>query len=185
MRIVDCNYEEHGPAMLDIINEAIRNSTALYEYQARTPQAMQAWFAAKESGRFPVIGLENAAGQLLGFASYGQFRVFPAYRYTVESSVYLHPEARGKGHGKRLMRELIRLAINQDMHTLIACIDMQNRASILLHESLGFSQCGVLREAGYKFGRWLDAGFYQLVLPTSGAPVEESRPARERPQAAG
>ncbi len=70
------------------------------------------------------------------------------------------------------MQELIRLAREREMHTLVACIDMQNEASIRLHEHLGFVQSGVIREAGYKFGTWLDAGFFQLILDTPALPVE-------------
>lgn len=173
MELVRCQMEQHGVAMLEILNEAIRSSTAIYDYQPRTLASMQQWFTAKESSAFPVIGLVDQAGQLLGFATYGPFRNFPAYRYTVESAVYIHHQARAKGYGKRLMQELIGLAWEQQKHTVVACIDMQNEASIRLHESVGFSPCGVVRQAGYKFGRWLDAGFFQLILETPAYPVEE------------
>ena len=172
MKIVRCNLEEHGEAILAIINEAIRNTTAVYDYQQRTLASMQNWFAAKEKEGFPVIGLEDNTKQLLGFASYGPFRAFPAYRYTVETSVYVHHRARGNGLGRRLMQDLIGLAAEQEMHTLVACIDMQNDASIRLHESLGFTRSGIIRQAGYKFGRWLDAGFFQRILDTPAFPVE-------------
>jgi L-amino acid N-acyltransferase len=173
MNLVDCRSEVHGSAMLDIINEAIRHTTAIYDYQPRTPADMQNWFTVKEKAGFPVLGLEDKAGNLIGFASYATFRAFPAYRYTIESSVYIHNRARGKGYGHVLMRELIQRARSQDIHTLVACIDMQNSASIRLHESLGFTCSGVIREAGYKFGRWLDAGFFQLILDTPAQPIEE------------
>lgn len=172
MNLVRCWMEEHGSAMLEILNEAIRNTTAIYDYQPRTLASMQNWFVEKENGNFPVIGLEDDAKRLIGFASYGAFRAFPAYRYTVETAVYIHHELRASGCGTRLMKELIRLAREQDMHTLVACIDMQNEASIRLHENLGFSRSGVIRQAGYKFGRWLDAGFFQLILDTPAKPVE-------------
>lgn len=172
MKLVRARMDEHGPAILEILNEAIRNTTAIYDYQPRTLDGMRQWFAAKESGNFPVIGLEGEDKQLMGFASYGPFRAFPAYRYTVESAVYVHQHVRGKGGGRRLMQELIRVAGAQELHTLVACIDMQNEASIRLHENLGFSHCGVIRQAGYKFGRWLDAGFFQLILETPANPVE-------------
>jgi L-amino acid N-acyltransferase YncA len=171
MQIVYCSLEHHGAAMLDIVNNAIAHTTAIYDYHPRTPANMRAWFTAKEKDCFPVIGIEEA-GRLLGFASYGSFRAWPAYRYTVESSVYVVGEARGRECGRILMGELIRLARIQDMHTLVACIDMQNTASIRLHEKLGFSNSGVIRQAGYKFGRWLDAGFFQLILDTPAQPIE-------------
>ncbi|MFX6296384.1 N-acetyltransferase family protein, partial [Acinetobacter baumannii] len=92
------------------LNEAIVNSTALYDYVPRPPQAMETWFAAKRAGGFPVVGAVDASGKLLGFASWGTFRAFPAYKYTVEHSVYVHHECRGRKLGERLLRELIRRA---------------------------------------------------------------------------
>ncbi len=172
MHTVACTFEQHGHAVLDIINIAIRTTTAIYDYQPRSIESMEKWFAAKESGGFPVLGLEDQARQLLGFASYGPFRAFPAYRYTAESSVYIHPQHCGKGYGEQLMRDLVDAAHKQDLHTLVACIDMENTASIRLHEKLGFTCSGIVREAGYKFGRWLDAGFYQRILTTPAHPTE-------------
>jgi L-amino acid N-acyltransferase len=172
MEFVHCKLEQHGKAMLEIFNEAILNTTAIYDYQPRTMANMENWFAVKETAGFPVIGVEDSSGRLLGFASYGTFRAWPAYRYTVETSVYIHRQARGKGHGCHLMQELIKLARMQQVHTLVACIDMQNEGSIRLHENLGFIRSGIIREAGYKFGKWLDAGFFQLILDTPAHPVE-------------
>lgn len=172
MEIVHCTLGRHGEAMLEIVNEAILNSTAVYDYHPRSMNGMRNWFAVKETAGFPVIGMEGHQGQLLGFASYGTFRAWPAYRYTVETSVYIHHHARGKGHGHHLMHELIKLARRQQVHTLVACIDMQNKASIRLHEKLGFTCSGIIREAGYKFGKWLDAGFFQLILDTPANPDE-------------
>jgi L-amino acid N-acyltransferase len=171
MQILPCTLERHGAAMLDILNGVIAHSTAIYDYHPRTFASMETWFAAREKDGFPAIGIEEA-GCLLGFASYGSFRAWPAYRYTVESSVYVAENARGRGCGQALMKELIHLARIQDLHTLIACIDMQNTASIRLHEKLGFSNSGVVRQVGYKFGGWLDAGFFQLILDTPSHPLE-------------
>src|SRR5262245_53232798 len=97
LKIVDCTYERHAGAILDILNEAILNSTALYDYRARSAESMRGWFAGKAAGRFPVLGALDASGQLLGFASYGTFRAFPAYKYTVEHSVYVRVDQRGRG----------------------------------------------------------------------------------------
>ncbi|MEY3766514.1 MAG: hypothetical protein RLZ03_1474, partial [Pseudomonadota bacterium] len=85
---VHCTHERHAPAILAIFNEAIVNSTALYDYQPRPLESMKAWFDAKQQGNFPVIGLEDSQGQLLAFGSYGTFRAWPAYKYTAEHSVY-------------------------------------------------------------------------------------------------
>ncbi|MFI4867749.1 MAG: GNAT family N-acetyltransferase [Steroidobacterales bacterium] len=170
-RIMACD-RSHAGAILGILNEAIENSTALYDYRARTPAMMQAWFDSKEKARYPVIGAVDDAGQLLGFGSYGPFRAWPAYKYTVEHSLYVERSHRGQGVGRLLLAELIAAAKRQDYHTLIGGIDSQNAASIALHRRLGFEQCAHIRQAGFKFNRWLDLQFYQLVLNTPAHPVD-------------
>ena len=172
MQAVHCTRERHGDAILAIFNDAILHSTALYDYKPRTAQNMDDWFAAKSRGNFPVLGLENEDGNLAGFGSYGTFRAWPAYKYTVEHSVYVHPSQRGRGIGLALMQQLIAAARDQQYHVLIGGIDMENQASIALHTRLGFVHAGTIRQAGFKFGRWLDLGFYQLTLDTPLQPVD-------------
>jgi L-amino acid N-acyltransferase YncA len=172
MQAVHCTRERHGDAILDIFNDAILHSTALYEYQPRTPQRIDEWFAAKAQGGFPVLGIENDDGTLAGFGSYGAFRAFPAYKYTVEHSVYVQQAHRGRGVGMALMTRLIDAARAQDCHVMVGVIDMDNQASIALHTRLGFMHAGTVRQAGFKFGRWLDVGFYQLTLATPLQPVD-------------
>jgi phosphinothricin acetyltransferase len=133
---------------------------------------MDAWFETKRRGRFPVIGLETDAGELMGFASYGTFRAFPAYKYTVEHSVYVHREHRGQGLGAMLLQRIVELAREREVHVLVGGIDAANAASIELHKRLGFEHAGTVRQAGFKFGRWLDLAFYQLVLDTPARPVD-------------
>lgn len=169
-RLIDCTQEEHGPAILEILNEAIVNSTALYDYVPRPPEAMATWFATKRAAGFPVVGAIDETGRLLGFASWGTFRAFPAYKYSVEHSVYVHHDARGRGLGELLMRSLITRARDRQLHVLVGCIDATNVASIRLHERLGFQHSGTMRQIGFKFGRWLDAAFYQLNLETPDQP---------------
>jgi L-amino acid N-acyltransferase YncA len=171
MEVIQCNAKVHAAAVLEILNEAIAHSTALYEYQPRTPQNIRAWFAEKRAGRFPVIGMEQA-GALLGFATYGTFRARAAYKYTVEHSVYVHKDHRGRGIGTALMLELIAAARQQQYHVLVGGIDLSNGTSARLHERLGFTQAGTIRQAAFKFGRWLDLGFYQLILETPADPVD-------------
>ena len=172
MQFVACTYESHAGAVLDILNEAIVNSTALYDYKPRPPESMVAWFQAKESGRYPVIGAIAESGQLLGFATYGAFRAWPAYKYSVEHSVYVHKDHRGKGIGLALMNEVIDAATAQQYHVMVGGIDAANRESIAFHEQLGFSHAGTIKQAGFKFGRWLDLAFYQLILETPDEPVD-------------
>ena len=171
MQFVACTHDAHAPAILEILNEAIVNSTALYDYRPRVPEAMAGWFKAKDAGRFPVIGAMEGS-TLLGFSSYGTFRAWPAYKYTVEHSVYVHPDHRGKGIGIALMRKLIDAAREQDYHVMVGGIDAANRASVALHEKLGFVHAGTIRQAGYKFGRWLDLAFYELLLDTPLRPTD-------------
>jgi L-amino acid N-acyltransferase YncA len=172
LAFTDCTNERHGDAILAIFNDAIANSTALYDYKLRTPESMDSWFKAKAASRFPVLGAVNDAGQLLGFATYGTFRDRPAYKYSIEHSVYVSKDHRGKGVGLALMRQLIAAAVEQEYHAMIGGIDAANAASIALHEKLGFVHAGTIRHAGFKFGRWLDLAFYQLLLETPRNPVD-------------
>ena len=171
MEFVACNYDSHANAILEILNEAIANSTAIYDYNPRTIESLVEWFNAKDASGFPVIGAVDN-GQLLGFASYGTFRNWPAYKYSVEHSVYVHKLHRGKGVGLALMRELIVAARMQGYHVMIGGIDLTNNGSILLHEKLGFMHVGTIRQAAFKFGQWLDLGFYQLILESPENPVD-------------
>lgn len=173
MRIIQCDQERHAGSILAIFNEAILNSTALYDYKPRTLEMMAAWFEAKAKGSYPVIGVENDAGELMGFATYGMFRERPAYKYSVEHSVYVDTRFRGRGIGGRLLQEVIAAARAQDYHLLVGGIDAENSVSIRLHEKFGFSYCGTVRQAGFKFGRWLDLVFYQLILSTPANPHDD------------
>lgn len=170
--LMECTEETHASAILEIFNEAIVNSTALYDYKPRAPESMQTWFATKRAQGFPVIGAQDAQGKLLGFASYGTFRAWPAYKYSVEHSVYVHKDHRGLGLGKRLMQALIERAEQRQVHVMVGAIDAANSKSIALHQQLGFTHCGTVQQAGFKFGRWLDVAFYQRILRTPDQPVD-------------
>ena len=171
MKIIRCD-ESHSAEILVIFNDAIANTTALYDYHQRTPEKMQAWFEDKRTGNYPVIGVVNDAGQLMGFGTYGVFRVRPAYKYTIEHSLYVDAQFRGQGLGNILMREIIAAAESQNYHVLVGGIDSANAVSIALHKKFGFTHCGTLRQVGFKFGRWLDLDFYQLILKTPPNPVD-------------
>lgn len=173
MIIINCQFEEHANAILEILNEAIVTSTALYDYKPRSAATMRSWFQAKQVSQFPVLGAVDTAGNLLGFSTYGTFRSWPAYKYTVEHSVYVHKDHRGKGVGRALLGNLVGYARSQQYHLLIGGIDVANTASIALHEALGFTHAGTIRQAGFKFGRWLDLGFYQLLLDTPAIPTDD------------
>ena len=172
MRFAPCSYEATAREILDILNDAIVNTTALYDYRPRDADSMVAWFDAKQAAAYPVVGAFDDNDRLLGFASYGAFRHWPAYKYTVEHSVYIHRDHRGKGIGSQLLRRLIETARQQQYHVMVGGIDAGNQASISLHEKLGFAHAGTIRHAGFKFGRWLDLAFYQLILETPTKPDE-------------
>jgi L-amino acid N-acyltransferase YncA len=133
---------------------------------------MQDWLAMRERDGTPVLGIEWEPGLLAGFATWGPFRPRPAYKYSAEHSVYVAERFRGEGIGRQLMQAIVEEARRADLHMLVAGIDASNVASIALHSSLGFRCCGTVREAGFKFGRWLDLEFWQLILPTPATPVD-------------
>ena len=172
MNITDCSFT-HAPEILDIFNDAILNSTALYDYKPRTMANMETWFAAKKKGQYPILGAFEPDGTLAGFASFGAFRAWPAYKYSIEHSVYVRGDKRGLGLGKILLGHLIHEAKKRNYHMIIGGIDSSNAASVRLHQSLGFTHCASIKHAGFKFGRWLDLEFYQLLLSTPEAPNEE------------
>jgi phosphinothricin acetyltransferase len=171
MNLIRCDARFSGQ-ILEIFNDAILNSTALYDYKPRSSESMVSWFENKKKGDFPIIGVVGENEALLGFASYGTFRAWPAYKYSVEHSVYVSSQHRGKGLGKMLLREVIRSARDQAYHVLIGGIDSQNVVSIQLHKSLGFEHAGTIRQVGFKFGRWLDLDFYQLILDAPAKPTD-------------
>ncbi len=173
MQIIQCQFESEAAQILEIFNHAILHTTALYEYKPRTMATMQQWFANKAAGNFPVIGLKADDGRLLAFGSYGTFRAFPAFKYSVEHSVYVHPDHQGKGLGQQMLQLLIEAAQTQGYHLLIGGIDANNSGSIALHQKLGFVHSGTITQAGFKFGRWLDLAFYQLTLATPYQPHDD------------
>lgn len=172
MNLKPCTLDQ-APGILAIFNDAILNSTALYEYKPWTMDHMVEWFEAKRRGNFPVVGAFGDGGDLVGFASYGVFRARPAYHYSVEHSIYVRSDRRGQGIGTVLLSELVETAMRQDLHMMVGGIDSSNQASLALHAKLGFQHCGTVRHAGFKFGRWLDLLFYQRVLPTPAHPRGE------------
>ncbi len=150
-------------SILDIINYNILNSTAIYDYKTRNFEDQKAILEDKINKGFPVIVAESD-GKLVGFGMYSDFRFREAYKYTVEHSVYVSLNEMGKGVGKLLMIKLIELAKAQGLHTMIGVIDSENKSSISFHEQFGFKTVGIIKESGYKFDRWLDSVFMQLLL---------------------
>lgn len=150
-------------AIREIYNDAILKTTAVYSYEPVTPEERLAWFDAKWSAGYPVHVAE-LEGDVVGFATYGPFRAWPAYLYTAEHSVYVDAAWRGKGVGKALLSVVLTEARARGLHTLVAGIDADNAASLHLHKRLGFERVAHFREVGYKFGRFLDLIFMQRLL---------------------
>ena len=157
------------PAILAITNQVIAASTAIYSLEPATLADRAAWFDARTSAGFPVLVAAENSG-VLGFASFGEFRgAWPGYRYSVEHSVHVHADWRGRGIGPRLVAALFPLAQTLGKHVMIGGIDAANAASLRMHAQLGFEQVAHFREVGHKFGRWLDLVFMQRFLDAPGA----------------
>ena len=125
------------PGILEIVNDEILNSTAIFSHHAVTLENRRAWFEARRERNFPVL-VAVLGKDVLGFASFGEFRPHDGYLHTVEHSVYVHRDHRGQGLGREVMQALIIAARERDVHAMIGGIDADNTASIALHERLGF-----------------------------------------------
>mgnify|MGYP003494010999 FL=1 len=163
MNLIIRNYKtEDCPAILEIINDQILNGVALYDYQPRTLAQQLAIFEDKLQKGFPIIVAEMN-NEVVGFGYYSEFRFREAYKFTVEHSVYANKNHIGKGIGNVLLTELIALAKNQGLHTMIGVIDSENESSIAFHEKFGFEKA-FIKESGFKFNRWLHSVFMQKML---------------------
>ncbi|MFT4156204.1 GNAT family N-acetyltransferase [Parafilimonas sp.] len=149
--------------ILDIYNDAIQHTTAVFHYDLQTMEMRKAWFAQKQEDNLPVFVAEEN-DMVIGFSTFGPFRNWQGYKYSVEHSIYVKQGQRGKGIGKLLMEPLIDAARQMHLHTIIAGIDADNIASIQFHKQFGFEEVGYIKQVGWKFGRWLDLVFMQLML---------------------
>ena len=135
---------------------------------------------AASDGLYPwLVATEGQGGALLGYAYAAVFRDRPAYRYTIETTVYLPTGTQGRGNGRQLYDALIDTVRAQGFTHAIGVIALPNDHSIRLHESVGFKRTGVLREAGYKDGRWIDVGYWQGDLNDATIPPSEPKPFSE------
>lgn len=150
-------------SMLAIYNDAVLTTTAVYDYTPRSRAQQVAWFDSKRAHDLPVL-VADEDGAVAGFASYGPFRPWPAYLHSVENSLYIAADRRGQGIGSQLLPALIARASERRLHTMIAGIDAANAASLRLHAKFGFARVAQFREVGWKFERWLDLTFLQLML---------------------
>ena len=159
----------------EIYADAVRHGTASYELEPPSRAEMGQRFAALNDKGFPYILAEEKSGEVLGYAYAGPFRPRPAYRFVVEDSIYVAPEAKGKGVGRLLLQALVDEVGRLGFRQIIAVIGdgTPDSASVRLHEKLGFRFSGRLEGSGYKHGRWLDTVFMQLSLNGGvGAPPD-------------
>jgi phosphinothricin acetyltransferase len=164
--------EKDVAAILDIFNEALVHTTAVYSYEPATYDEQLTWFKHKQDDGIPVFVAEDEH-TLLGYITYGQFRPRPAYRYAMELSIYVDQRARNQGVGQALMEVILDHTEKAGIKTLICGIDSENKASIALCTKFGFRHSGTLNNVGYKFGNWLDLAFYQLDLKGPDHPIEK------------
>jgi len=153
---------EDAEAIRRIYNVEVTLSTVTFDIEPRTLRSQRAWVSRHQGAHPAVVAVEG--GEICGFGSLSPFRDRPAYATTVEDSVYVDAASRGRGVGRSLLKELLRLATGQGFHTVIARTTGDNEPSIALHESCGFTLLGVEREVGRKFGRWLDVAILQKML---------------------
>jgi L-amino acid N-acyltransferase len=162
--------ERDLPEILAIYNDVIATSTAVYTMEPVTLAERADWFAQRRQRDFPVlVAVEGKI--VVGFSSFGEFRgAFNGYRYSVEHSVHVRADARGRNVGGRLVEALFPLAAALGKHAMIGAVDAANDGSVRFHERLGFERVGNLKEVGHKFGRWLDLVFMQRFLDAPGSP---------------
>ncbi|MDO8615563.1 MAG: N-acetyltransferase family protein [Dehalococcoidia bacterium] len=151
------------PAILDIYNEQVLNSTATFDLEPSSPAAQREW--VKQFSHPYVLLVAERRGEVLAWGCLTTGGAKPGYRYTTEDSVYVRADQRRSGLGRQILVALIEAATANGFHTIIARIADDNPASVRLHESLGFVHVGREREVGYKFERWLDVAVMQAALP--------------------
>ncbi|KFN03289.1 N-acetyltransferase [Bacillus clarus] len=164
--------EKDLPYILDIYNDALLYTTAVYAYKPVTLKNRIDWYEQKKAEGYPIL-VHELDNKVVGFATFGPFRAWPAYKYSIEHSIYVDKEYRKNGIGISLMKELIAIAQEREYMTLIAGIDAENEKSITMHKKFGFVHSGTIKKAGFKFDRWLDLAFYQLKLNGPENPTEE------------
>jgi L-amino acid N-acyltransferase len=152
----------------EIYNSIVVGSTAVYNDQPATVDERVAWWSGRLEKGFPVlVAVEGES--VLGYGSFGEFRSWPGYRFTVEGTVHVREGMRGRGVGGRLLSQLVERARGMGKHVMIAGVDAGNEASLKFLQANGFVPAGELREVGFKFGRYLDLRFLQFWLtPPAG-----------------
>jgi phosphinothricin acetyltransferase len=149
------------PAIADIYNDAVRHSVATFDVEPQPPELFADRVASARPGDHVLVAEEG--GRVVGMAYAATYRPRPAYGGTRETSVYVAPDARGRGLGRALYDELLRRVDADGIHVCLAVIAQPNAASEALHAAVGFERVGTLREVGRKFDRWVDTAWWQRV----------------------
>jgi phosphinothricin acetyltransferase len=165
LEIRECR-ESDLEGLVAIYNDVVRTSTAIYRDEPATLADRREWWQSRVTQRYPLLVAIDDRG-VAGFASFGDFRAWPGYRFTVEHSVHVRADCRGRGVGTSLMRPLLASAAALGKHVMVAGVDADNHGSLRFHERLGFVRVAHFREVGFKFGRWLDLVFLQRTLTDS------------------
>ena len=155
--------EDDLPAMLEIYNDIIVNTTAVWHSEPHTLEMRREWFNQRKEMGFPIFVVVEDE-QLLGFSTIGPFRPWYGYRFTVENSVYVAAASRGKGVANLLMQPLIDAARELKLHAIVAGIEAENEVSIGLHKKFGFTEVAHFKQVGWKFERWMDLKFLELIV---------------------
>ena len=163
MQIRDASFTDID-GIVTIYNHAVSHTTAIWNEATATAADRADWLAARRQSGYPVLVAVDANDQVLGYASFGDWRAWDGYRHTVENSVYVRNDRQGEGIGKALLAELIDRARILGKHVMVAGIESSNTGSIELHRRFGFEPVGHLKQVGTKFDRWLDLVFLQLTL---------------------
>ncbi|HEV8543541.1 MAG TPA: GNAT family N-acetyltransferase [Verrucomicrobiae bacterium] len=159
---------EDCPGILEIYNDAVLTTTATYDYEPRTLEQRQSWFDEHQRIDFPIFVAVNGIQRIVGWSALNRYHDRMGYRFTTENSIYIAADFRGQGIGKKLLAPLIDSAKRLGLRAIIAAIDGENEASVRLHAGFGFESVGHFKKVGYKFNRWLDVVYMELLLPEPG-----------------
>ena len=154
---------EDAQAVMEIINDFILHTSHNYDYEPKKLDEVEKLFEEKTKDGYPIL-VGEVDNEVVGYATFGRFRAKPGYDKTIEHSIYLNKKAQSKGMGTAMMRQLINIAEKDGYHVMIAGMDSENAGSYQFHERLGFREVARFSEVGYKFGKWLNLVFMQLIL---------------------
>ena len=165
MQIRDA-VEEDFDEIIAIYNEVLTNTTAIYNDRPTTCEERIAWWRMRQEQGYPVL-VATDGSSIAGFGTFGDFRPWPGYRFTVEGTIHIHSSSRGQSVGTEILKVLVVRASALGKHVMIAGVDSENSASLRFLERFGFERVGLLREVGYKFDRFLDLVFLQYWITPS------------------